>query len=193
MQGKAELRQMALQRRDLASGRERIVWSQEIQNRIRMSPWYREADTVLSYVSFRSEVYTDRINGWVLQDDKELYLPRTYPDRKEMIFYQVEELSSLIPGYQGIPEPQEHRPWGQKPGKTGSHVLMLMPGTAFDRHGNRIGYGGGYYDRFLDLYGDKISNKVMLAFLLQQVPDIAVEECDVPPDQIITNLGEKCE
>ena len=104
-----------------------------------------------------------------------------------MIFYQVEDLSCTEPGYQGIWEPLETTPWN--PGEQNQEitVLMIMPGAAFDQFRNRIGYGGGYYDRYLGSYGDSISYKVMLAFAIQQVPEIPAEECDIPADQIITN------
>lgn len=168
--------------------RDRMRWSQEIQNRIRESRRYKEAETVLSYASFRSEVSTDQINEWILQDGKRLYLPRTYADRKEMIYYRVTELSSLKPGYQGICEPAQKDPWLPAEGQVEGPVLMLMPGAAFDRYGSRIGYGGGYYDRFLDIYGGWITHKVMLAFAGQQLPKIYRENHDIAPDGIITEI-----
>ncbi len=187
MPEKKELRKLALWQRDAVPQQIRAVWSQEIQDKVRESLWYREADIVLSYSSFRSEVKTDQINKWVLEDKKRLYLPKTYPCRHEMAYYRVEDLSCMESGYQGIQEPLEGIPWNPGERDMDATVLMLMPGAAFDQHGNRIGYGGGYYDRYLGSYGDGISHKIMLAFTIQQVSDIPVEECDIPPDQIITN------
>ena len=189
MQDKKELRKWARQKRDAIPEEERAGWSLEIQEKIRNSHWYQEAQTILSYVSFRSEVSTEQLNEWILEDGKHLYLPRTYGDRQEMIYYRVRDLSLLTPGYQGIREPKEGDIWPPQTQDAEEPVLMLMPGLAFDRQGNRIGYGGGYYDRYLESYGDRIHCKVMLAFARQQVPEIAVEECDIPPDQIITNGG----
>ena len=63
---------------------------------------------------------------------------------------------------------------------------MLMPGVAFDADKNRIGYGGGFYDRYLEQYGNKIKDKVMLAFSCQRVSKIDVELTDIQPDRVVT-------
>ena len=70
--------------------------------------------------------------------------------------------------------------------------MMLMPALAYDKKGSRLGYGGGYYDRYLEKYGDRISHTVMLVFKRQQISEIPVEEWDIPPDGIITN-GNECD
>lgn len=186
-QDKRILRRLARHSRDDIPQDIRDGWSLEIQDRIRQFRWYQEAQIILSYVSFRSEVDTGKINQWILEDGKRLYLPRTYGDRHEMIYYRVRDLSLLQPGYQGIREPQEGEGFPLQTGEM--ETLMLMPGLAFDGRGNRIGYGGGYYDRYLMQHGDRISHTVMLAFDRQRVPEIAVEECDIRPDRIITNGG----
>lgn len=184
---KMELRKLALRQRDAVPQTDRRAWSWEIQNKVRDSLWYKEAEIVLSYSAFRSEADTGAINKWILQDGKKLYLPKTYPRRHEMIYYQVEDLSCTESGYQGIQEPLEGISWNPEKQNKEIVVLMLMPGAAFDLCGNRIGYGGGYYDRYLGLYGASISHKIMLAFAMQQMPQIPAEECDIPPDQVVTN------
>ncbi len=190
---KKELRRLALLWRDGIPEADREAWSREIQGIVTASRWYTEADVILSYASFRSEVVTDGINERALRDGKRLYLPKTYPSRREMIFYQVRDLDCIGPGYQGIREPLEREPWTPPERDAARTVLMLMPGAAYDRQGGRIGYGGGYYDRFLESCGKYISHKVMLAFAGQQMPEIPVEECDIPPDRIITEPGcESC-
>ena len=88
----------------------------------------------------------------------------------------------------GILEPQEKEPFTEKlvslkPEK----VLMLMPGAAFDDKGNRIGYGGGYYDRFLSQMGVYIGNRCMLAFEMQRVKEIEAEACDIRVNRILTD------
>ena len=105
-----------------------------------------------------------------------------------MAFYRVYSDADLIPGYQGILEPQEKQPFTEelaflKPEK----VLMLMPGAAFDDKGNRIGYGGGYYDRFLSQMGGYIGNRCMLAFEMQWVKEIEAEACDIRVNRILTD------
>lgn len=183
---KGEARRQALKKRDAITGEDRERWSLEIQREIREQLWYRQADIVLSYASFRSEVSTEKINEWILADNKQLFLPRTYAYRHRMEFYRVTDLSLLEAGYQGILEPKESEP-PLLLLPDGKNVLMLMPGVAFDENGNRIGYGGGYYDRYLEVYGDRIDNTVLLAFSGQRVPVIESELCDRKPDRIIVN------
>ncbi len=146
-------------------------------------PWYRQADTVFSYASFRSEVETGRLNRQILLDGKRLYLPRSY-EGGSMIFYRVRHPGELEKGYQGIPEPPDTEPYAR-----GGEVLMLMPGVAWDRKGSRMGYGGGYYDRYLRGRGSEIGHTVMLAYACQEWEDIPVEGFDCPPDLIIRNAG----
>ena len=149
---KKEMRKKMLFLRDSLSEKERKEKSGEIAKRLFTLEEFQKADVVLSYQSFRSEVETTEINRKIRESGKALYLPKTYADRKEMAFYRVYSDADLIPGYQGILEPQEKEPFTEKlvslkPEK----VLMLMPGAAFDDKGNRIGYGGGYYRRWGDI------------------------------------------
>lgn len=182
-QDKKLLRRQALERRDALSVKDKEKWSLQIFQKIRICAWYKEADTILSYAAFRSEVKTTQINEAVLADGKQLYLPRTFSDLKIMRFYQVKNLSILEQGYQGILEPPVHLPLWQGQGKC---VLMLMPGVAFDAAGNRIGYGGGYYDRFLAANRTKIHHTMLLAFAAQQTARIETQACDMTPDVIVT-------
>lgn len=187
---KEEGRRLALERRNAISDKDREQCSFEIEKKVRQQEWYRQSDIVLSYVSFRSEVSTEKINEWILEDGKQLFLPRTYADRHCIEFYRVTDLSLLSAGYQGIPEPVEselHLPALESRIASGENVLMLMPGVAFDEKGNRIGYGGGYYDRYLSAHGEWITNTIMLAFAEQEIPVIESELCDRKPDRIIVN------
>lgn len=192
MEDKKGLRSQAHQNRDAIPVCRREEWSVEIQRKVRDSLWYQEAKIIFSYASYRSEVSTDLINQWALEDGKELYLPRTYVQRHQMICYRVRDLSLLTAGYKGIREPREDEPWDPLAHDTDSSVMMLMPALAYDKKGSRLGYGGGYYDRYLEKYGDRISHTVMLVFKRQQISEIPVEEWDIPPDGIITN-GNECD
>ena len=176
---KKEMRKKMLSLRDSLSEKERREKSREIAKRL---------FTLEAYQSFRSEVETTEMNQKIRESGKSLYLPKTYADRKEMAFYRVYSDADLIPGYQGILEPQEKEPFTEelvslKPEK----VLMLMPGAAFDDKGNRIGYGGGYYDRFLSQMGRYIGNRFMLAFEMQRVKEVEAEACDIRVNRILTD------
>lgn len=199
---KGELRRKALEQRNLLEENQRKKASEIIQNKILLSSWYKEADIILSYASFRSEVDTEFLNTRILQDGKQLYLPKTYVQEKRMEFFEVTKLEELVCGYQGIQEPRETHCYFSKRETSDCKVFMLMPGVAFDRKGNRIGYGGGYYDRYLSQYDRKIHYKTLLAYSCQEVEEIETEECDISPNEIITennnitggqrNVGKKC-
>ena len=145
---------------------------------------YKSADIVLSYASFRSEVITDSINQRIIDDGKELFLPKTYKESGEMIFYEVSSLDSLKSGYMGIREPAPDDSFRFSP--SDNNILIIMPGVAYDDEGNRLGYGGGYYDRFLSSYPDLISHTIMLAFSEQFVELIPTENTDIKPSMIIS-------
>ncbi|MCH5252288.1 MAG: 5-formyltetrahydrofolate cyclo-ligase, partial [Lachnospiraceae bacterium] len=156
--GKKQLRSLALKRREELSAKSREEWSVKIQETVRSHPWYQKADIVLSYASFRSEVCTDEINSWVLEDQKRLFLPKTDGKKHCMEFFQT-DLSDLLPGYQGIREPEEKNPFSQFTFFERENVLMLMPGAAFDSECRRLGYGSGYYDRYLAEHEREIGHR----------------------------------
>lgn len=154
--------------------------SLSIEKQLRSTLVYHEASAVFSYASFGSEVDTWEINRMILRDGKRLYLPKTYPKEMKMMFYPVTDLSSLEAGYMGIYEPLETGNHGVKEDR----ILMLMPGLAFDREKRRLGYGGGYYDRYLAQYPELTT--IMLAYAKQEMPRIITEKTDREVMQIIT-------
>ncbi|MBO5485430.1 MAG: 5-formyltetrahydrofolate cyclo-ligase [Eubacterium sp.] len=174
-----------LKRRDSLTERERKQWSVEITEQVKKSPFYIQAECVLSYASFRSEVETERLNNAIIQDGKKLYLPKTYPDTGEMKFFRVRSMDFLQKGYQGISEPQENGESFEE--VVDGKALMIMPGVAFDTYGNRLGYGGGYYDRYLEKFGEHITCRVMLAYQIQKEQEIICNHLDKKPDYIISN------
>ena len=182
------LRKEALKKRDALDQSRREDLSGEIAKILLNTAFYNEADVILSYASFRSEVDTTGIHRQILADGKKLCLPKTFIERREMEFYYIDENAQMKAGYQGILEPDENQSVQWLPGR-GQKVLMLMPGVAFDEQLHRIGYGGGYYDRFLAGYKGETLQKIMLAFSCQQTDFIEVEKTDVSPDEIVTENG----
>lgn len=151
--------------------------SRKICNAICMLDCYKRAETVFCYAAVNGEVELNFLIEQAWKDGKKVALPRTAG--KEMHFYPVRSLSQLNPGFMGIPEPEAV---GQPlfPGETD---LMVMPGLAFDRKRNRVGYGGGYYDRYLCNCGDCIKLAPAMAFQLFE--ELQGELFDVRPDAII--------
>lgn len=188
MDEKQEIRKQALQVRNALSKEQRKQQSAEIVEQIRLSELYRKSQIVLSYAAFRSEVETEALNQQILEDGKQLYLPKTDGKAKKMSFFHVTDLAELTYGYQGILEPQETEEPAWRPEKDyydKADVLVLMPGVAFDEAGNRMGYGGGYYDRFLARYGDKMVS-VLLAYEEQKLQQLPTDIYDIRPEYIVT-------
>lgn len=173
-------RKVAKELRESLTNEYRKECSISIEKQLRGTSMYHEAHAVFSYASFGSEVDTWEINRKILKDGKRLYLPKTYPKEIKMIFYPVTDLSELEAGYMGIYEPLEIGNHEIKEGR----ILMIMPGLAFDRKKNRLGYGGGFYDRYLAQCPEFTT--IMLAYAKQEMPQIITEDTDRKVMQIIT-------
>ena len=112
------------------------------------SEWYKSCDTVLCFVGTDSEVSTDAIIDFALKDGKKVAVPRCLDKYGNMSFHYIESLSQLEVGFFSIPEPPQTNPiYAQS-----ERSLCLLPGICFDLTGGRLGYGKGYYDRFLDSF-----------------------------------------
>lgn len=110
---------------------------------------FRDCDTLYTYVSTPIEVDTKKIIEYCLQTGRRVAVPLCGEVTGEMDFYYIDSLSQLSPGHFGVwePEADESR---RADGKSG---LCLVPGLSFDKEGYRLGYGKGYYDRFLSAFG----------------------------------------
>ncbi|MDD3222257.1 MAG: 5-formyltetrahydrofolate cyclo-ligase [Clostridia bacterium] len=157
--------------------------SREIFHRLTELRVYKEAEVIYSYGSFRSEVFTWDFNRKVLEDGKTLLLPKVI-SREDMVFYKVENMKDLTEGTMGIMEPGEKcRPVSDR----NSDGLMILPGLAFDKKGGRLGYGGGYYDRYR-LTHQISGGNVAVAFDCQVIECVPGDEWDIKVDSIVTEL-----
>ncbi|MBE6958808.1 MAG: 5-formyltetrahydrofolate cyclo-ligase [Ruminococcaceae bacterium] len=138
--------------------------------------YYRDAKTVYGYLPYNQEVRTVPILEQALRDGKRVAVPKVYGE--EMKFIYLSDLTQVETGYAGIPEPIADAPVGDDP-----TALVLMPGLAFDREGHRIGYGGGFYDKFLS--AEQTHPTVALCYDFQLVEELPTEEFDIPVDEVI--------
>lgn len=156
-----------------------------IFQQIRKSVWYEQHHLVFGYASFQGEPDTGGFLRQVLEDGKRLALPRVLEEK--MKFIEVCDLEQLKPGKKGILEPVE----GKEINK-GENALVVVPGLAFDREFNRLGFGGGYYDRYFKK--QKTSQKqfylVGVCHEFQLLEKIPVKKHDVQMDAIVTPSGE---
>ena len=137
---------------------------------------YRNAKTIYGYLPYNQEVRTVAMLEQAIRDGKRVAVPKCYGD--EMRFLFMEDLSKVEKGYANIPEPIADEPIADD-----ETALVLMPGLAFDPQGHRIGYGGGFYDKFLA----KEPNHPTLALCydFQMVDHLETEEFDIPVDTVL--------
>lgn len=177
---KQELRKEIRQKRDGYSEQEISDRSAEICLKIMECTEYAKASVVLAYIPIKGEVDVKPVINAALEEGKIVAVPGV--SGKTMSFYQISSFDDLQPGYMGIPEPKEYCPPVNCTG-----ALMLMPGTAFDTSLHRCGYGGGFYDRFLE-HRPQIK-KIAVAFDFQVYDEIPYDENDILPDMVITETG----
>lgn len=182
---KRSIRQAVLVRREQIPNAERIWMSEQITKKVRMQDSYRAAEDVLCFVSYGSEVVTDALMEQALREGKRVYVPRvTDAGSGRMEFVRISGLQELTEGYKGIREPASGDVYA--PDCT-RQALMILPGVAFDLQGHRIGYGGGFYDRYLERIHKICPMKtIAIGFQIQIVDWIEPGEYDVPYDVLIT-------
>ena len=137
---------------------------------------YKTAKTIYGYLPYNQEVRTIPILQCALDDGKKVAVPKVIDDR--MVFVLMDDLSKVEKGYAGIPEPVDNGPEASDP-----DALVLMPGLAFDPQGHRIGYGGGFYDRFLEKEPNHPT--VALCYEFQVFPELETQEHDIPVDLVL--------
>ncbi len=189
---KSEIRKELSVRRDRISLEEKAVYDAKIHLSLYDTLAYQQCSALFAYLSFRSEIDTITILLAALKEHKKVYVPRV--EGKEMNFYEIHDLNSLIPSSYGILEPaggdfyrcqEETKSFGPDQ-KNLPNQLMLLPGLAFDPLGNRIGYGGGYYDRYLSRFPKDYFYRTALAYDLQILDRIESKDYDMTADAIIT-------
>ena len=137
---------------------------------------YQNAKTIYGYLSYNQEVRTVPMLRRALEEGKHVAVPKVYGD--EMKFIYLDDLSQVAKGYAGIPEPIADGPEANDP-----EALVLMPGLVFDPQGHRIGYGGGFYDKFLAR--EPGHPTVALCYDFQVLPRLETEEFDIPVDTVL--------
>ena len=145
---KWQIRRQALAARNALTPAERADKSRIIWTRVVQAWEFQQAETVLAYAHFRSEVETDLLLRTLLESGKRLVLPRVHRGRRQLDLYLVTEPArQLAPGTWAIPEPQ---PSCCAAVSLAEIDCVIAPGVAFDPWGGRTGYGGGFYDRLLN-------------------------------------------
>ena len=173
---KAELRRTIRLKKRAMTEEEIVRKSEALGKQFLQSDFYRNARTIYGYLPYNQEVRTVPMLEQALLDGKRVAVPKCYGDEMRFIF--MDDLSKVEKGYANIPEPIADGPIADD-----ETALVLMPGLAFDPEGHRIGYGGGFYDRFLA----KEPNHPTLALCydFQMLDKLETEEFDIPVDLVL--------
>jgi len=139
-------------------------------------PQYARAKTVYGYLPYNQEVRTVPLLERALADGKQVAVPKVYGD--EMKFIYMTDLSLTEKSDMGIPEPVADGPVAEDP-----TALVLMPGLAFTERGDRMGYGGGFYDKFLAAEPEHPT--VALCYRFQMVEELPTQDHDIPVDLVL--------
>lgn len=187
-QEKQALRRKMKQLRDDIPEESRREQNKTITNIILNTALYESATFILSYVSHGSEVDTTELIRHAVRDGKKVYVPKILGNGV-MDFFQCEDMSQLHPGKMGILEP-EADPCGLFPYTThisldsSENCMILVPGLAFDQKLGRLGFGGGFYDRYLSSFRKKMA--IGMAFNEQMIDEVPMGQEDVPVDLVVT-------
>ena len=149
-------------------------WSRKIAETVTALPEYSNSRRILAYADYNHEVMTKYIIEAAWNDGKEVAVPKVVG--QYMVFYKLTDFAQLEKGYFGIPEPArgEIVQWEE--------ALMIMPGVAFDRENHRVGYGGGFYDRYLAAHPHPT---IALCYDFQLLPHLDAAAHDIPVDAVL--------
>lgn len=178
---KKALRKEMLDKRNNIAAAKRQEKSGLIKERLEKLQIYHEAYTVMFYVSFGSEVETRQLIKDALKAEKRVAVPLV--NKKELLIKQITDFKQLSPGTWGIFEP-DHKLPDINPKDIN---VVIVPGIAFTIDHNRLGYGGGYYDKLLSKEGEANFTSIALAFEEQVVEKLPVAEHDQKVDFIVTD------
>ena len=143
---------------------------------------YKKSDNIFVYINYKDEINTKKFINKALEEGKKIYVPKIYRDTRTMKAIFINSLDNLEKNSMGILEPKDDTLVIDKK----DIDLIIVPGAVFDKSFNRIGYGGGYYDRYLEEIREK-DNKIALAYDFQIIDEIEAEDHDIKMDYIITD------
>ena len=173
---KKALRSQIRERKRAMTPEQIRISSEKLGEMLFASQLYQEASTIYGYLPYNQEVRTTFMLEQALKQGKKVAVPKIFGE--EMRFIYLEDLSMVEEGYSGIPEPIFDDPVAED-----ETALVLVPGLAFDAKGNRMGYGGGFYDKFFAREPNHPT--IALCYSFQMVEEIPVEAYDIPVDQVL--------
>ncbi|MGO4182314.1 5-formyltetrahydrofolate cyclo-ligase [Paenibacillus sp. TAF43_2] len=183
---KAYIRSQITIKRNKLPVEQRRLWSEAACTKAMAFIESHSVGAFMVYVSFRSELDLSGLIEWGWRTGREVIAPRCIAADRSMELYTLRSWDDLIPGAYGILEPN---PNTAQPFKDNCELgVVFVPGLAFDLQGGRLGYGGGYYDRFAESFQNNASKPYWLgiAFEAQLIDEVPLEGHDLKMDGLIT-------
>ena len=176
---KAELRKQVLQEMKAIPRTQKVTMDLALTERLLQHPFYQGAKVIATYLSFSHEFQTQELIEQALKDGKKVLIPKTYPKgRMDFVVYDPQQ---LVKTSFGLLEPQ-----GDLEVVDAFQIdLIHVPGLVFTTEGYRIGYGGGYYDRYLEHF----SGHTLSTVYHYQVQDFIPEKHDIPVQEVLIDEG----
>ena len=176
---KSELRKQVLQEMKALPREQKQFIDQALTERLLQHPFYQEAKVIATYLSFPHEFQTQELIEQALKDGKKVLIPKTYPKgRMDFVVYNPQQ---LVKTSFGLLEPQ-----GDLEVVAAYQIdLIHVPGLAFTTEGYRIGYGGGYYDCYLEHF----SGNTLSTIYPCQIQDFIPENHDIPVQEVLIDEG----
>jgi len=180
---KERIRKAMIAARSQIEEAERVEISAQLQQQLYQTDLWENAQTIGVYLSVGKEWDTRNIVDQALDSGKNIVVPKTIPDTKELLFYQLDDPSQTVAAPFGLEEPDiEKTTLIDKK----AIDLLIVPGLVFTRNGYRIGFGGGYYDRFLANFTQPT---VSLVHTNQIIDTFPIESFDIPVNYLVTEQG----
>ncbi|MBV7274573.1 5-formyltetrahydrofolate cyclo-ligase [Clostridium sp. PL3] len=182
MESKKDIRKSIKSKRAALTNDEREKLNKALYEKTINSEYYKNANTIFAFVSYDTEVDTHSIIKKALEDGKTVCVPKTISMEEGMLAIKLNSFNDMAEGNYGILEPKLTTP------KIEENLIDLafIPGLAFDKRGGRVGYGGGFYDRFMNNMR-KEAKKIGLAYSFQILDEVPMEKHDLFIDGIITD------
>lgn len=157
------------------------VWSEKVRNRLFSLAEWKNSEVIGITLSREREVNTYQIIEQAWTEGKKIAVPKCDPMEKKMTFRELQSFDQLEVVYSGLKEPIEEF---TNPVVQSEIDLLIVPGLSYTKNGYRLGFGGGYYDRYLKNYANA---SISLAFDVQIIQYLPIESFDIPVQRIITN------
>lgn len=173
---KKKLRQNMKAKRKALTREEKNDAAAKCLSKLKELPQFMNSDWIYAYIACRNELETADIIRWCLSHGKHIAVPKVHGEI--MHFYEIHSLADCVPGAFGILEPA-----GEEKDRITESGFMLVPGLAFDKNGNRLGYGGGFYDKYLASHEEIIT--AALGYDFQIIEKVPAESHDRRMDYLI--------